>query len=226
MKLYWYSAIDNNWDSLGNWWSDSGHTVHATSLPGSSDSVVILASPSDPLIDLDDGIFVLPLESDGPGLITATSAMGLEFTQQAFTMNTGSLKIEGNTLVSSVNSISMLDGDCYVQDTAQIGTNSEANISGNLYLGDYAQSNNYLNCQNAYCRDHSSTQGGTIYGDANYYDNAYNGYSIVGGNMIFNARKKTTFGPYVDPTGGYNGGLARGGYVFNPTASAAVMPTI
>lgn len=42
--LYFNAAIDNNWNTLGNWWEDFDHTVPATSLPTSSDDVVARGS--------------------------------------------------------------------------------------------------------------------------------------------------------------------------------------
>ena len=40
--LYFNGAVDNNWNTLGNWWTNSGLSIQATSLPSSSDSVIIL----------------------------------------------------------------------------------------------------------------------------------------------------------------------------------------
>lgn len=39
--LYYNAAIDNDWATLGNWWTDSGFTTQASSLPTSSDDVKI-----------------------------------------------------------------------------------------------------------------------------------------------------------------------------------------
>lgn len=42
--LYFNAAVDNDWNTLGNWWTNSGHTTAAGSLPGSGDDVVLSAS--------------------------------------------------------------------------------------------------------------------------------------------------------------------------------------
>lgn len=42
--LYYNAAVDNDWNTLGNWWTNSGHTSAAASLPTSSDSVVASAN--------------------------------------------------------------------------------------------------------------------------------------------------------------------------------------
>lgn len=39
--LYYNAAIDQNWSTLGNWWTDEYHSTPAASLPGSEDDVVL-----------------------------------------------------------------------------------------------------------------------------------------------------------------------------------------
>jgi hypothetical protein len=46
--LYFNGAADDNWNDLGNWWNDSGHTDAAASLPTNGDSVVITGPISTP----------------------------------------------------------------------------------------------------------------------------------------------------------------------------------
>ena len=42
--LYYNAATDTNWNTLTNWWQDSGFTIQATALPGISDDVIVSAS--------------------------------------------------------------------------------------------------------------------------------------------------------------------------------------
>jgi hypothetical protein len=42
--LYFNGAVDNDWDEIGNWWTNSAGTSAAAALPSSSDSVVITAA--------------------------------------------------------------------------------------------------------------------------------------------------------------------------------------
>ena len=44
VTLYFNGAVNGNWNTLGNWWLDSGHTVAAPSLPAAGDSVIATAS--------------------------------------------------------------------------------------------------------------------------------------------------------------------------------------
>lgn len=39
--LYYNAGTDTDWNTLTNWWTDSGFTVQAGSLPGVSDDVII-----------------------------------------------------------------------------------------------------------------------------------------------------------------------------------------
>jgi chitinase len=43
IPLYWYnSGGDNQWNTLtGNWWTDINHTIQVSSLPNSSNSIII-----------------------------------------------------------------------------------------------------------------------------------------------------------------------------------------
>jgi hypothetical protein len=42
--LYFNGAESSDWDEIGNWWTNAGHTTQATTLPTSSDSVVLSAA--------------------------------------------------------------------------------------------------------------------------------------------------------------------------------------
>ena len=42
--LYYNAAVDNDWNTLGNWWTSDAFTTQAAALPTSSDSVVLSAS--------------------------------------------------------------------------------------------------------------------------------------------------------------------------------------
>lgn len=44
--LYFNAAVDNDWNTLGNWWADSGCTTAAAALPASADDVTINSGAS------------------------------------------------------------------------------------------------------------------------------------------------------------------------------------
>ena len=39
--LYYNAAVDNDWNTLGNWWTDAGFTTPAISFPSTSDDVIV-----------------------------------------------------------------------------------------------------------------------------------------------------------------------------------------
>jgi hypothetical protein len=43
-RTMYFDGQSGDWDELGNWWLDSGHTVAAPSLPAAGDSVIATAS--------------------------------------------------------------------------------------------------------------------------------------------------------------------------------------
>lgn len=53
------NGLDNVWWNLSNWWSDSSHTIQATTLPTSSMDVIILP-PTNAIVDLDRTDWVQP----------------------------------------------------------------------------------------------------------------------------------------------------------------------
>ena len=42
--LYYNAAVDTDWDELGNWWTNAGLSTQATTLPTSSDDVILTGS--------------------------------------------------------------------------------------------------------------------------------------------------------------------------------------
>ena len=48
MRLYFNGAVNSNWNTLGNWWQDSGFTTPAAALPANGDDVEIYAEVATP----------------------------------------------------------------------------------------------------------------------------------------------------------------------------------
>ena len=44
---YYNAAVDDNWSTAGNWWTDAGHTIALGGLPATTDSVVLSAALSE-----------------------------------------------------------------------------------------------------------------------------------------------------------------------------------
>jgi len=103
--LYFNGIVDDDWGEIGNWWFDDAHTVAATSLPTSADSVVATAS------------------------ITASGQTVVNFTlndpdNDVFTLS-GTLTVTGN---ATFNNTARMDG-------GTVGGNATFNDSSGLVNG-------------------------------------------------------------------------------------------
>jgi hypothetical protein len=118
--LYYNAAVDTDWNTLGNWWDDSGHTVPATSLPTSSDSVV---SSAEILSNSGSTPTVIDFTQNGSsGFIY----LGIEITVTGTaTFNYGSMS--GGTI----------NGNCiFNNDAVNFGTiNGNATFTASSYTG-------------------------------------------------------------------------------------------
>jgi|694.fasta_scaffold24674_6 hypothetical protein len=104
--LYYNGAVNTDWNELGNWWDDSGHTVPATSLPTSSDSVVSSAE-------------ILSNSGSTPTVVN-------------FTQNNGNLSIAIIvTDVATFNAGSMVDGNITGNCVFNNDSISRGTITGN-----------------------------------------------------------------------------------------------
>jgi hypothetical protein len=109
--LYFNAAVDNDWDTLGNWWTDSGHTGAAAGLPESGDSVVI----SGTLVGGEDHTVV--------NLTANSASIGPSFTVTGAATFDGSSEYHGQ-----------LTGNATFNGTASLtGT-----VSGNATFNEYA----------------------------------------------------------------------------------------
>jgi hypothetical protein len=141
-NLYFNGAVDADWNTLGNWWTNDTFTTQATSLPSSSDSIIVVSQLSD-----NTGF-------EAPTVVNLTvndSSVGIEITTTGVaTFNNSTLdqfgQINGNAIFN--NSINNSDNgitgtatfnngsnnngnasNCIFNDTSDLGENSD--ISGN-----------------------------------------------------------------------------------------------
>jgi len=75
---YFYTANSNNdrdkWWNLQSWWSNSSHTIQATTLPTSATDVIVLGTVA-PIVDLDANYWVQPnsINSGTAGIVFQSS---------------------------------------------------------------------------------------------------------------------------------------------------------
>lgn len=158
--LYFNAGVDGDWSNLNNWWTDSEHTVQATSLPTSANSVILSGS--------------------------CDSNSGSEPTVVNFTM-TGSYN---NSINITVTGIATFNGNASHYDNTLTGNavfndNSENQytIDGNATFND--ESANYTTVYGNATFNGDSFNSGAVYGDATFNNSSYN-TNIIESNATFN----------------------------------------
>ncbi len=173
--LYFNAAVDNLWETPGNWWLNAQHTVPAANIPTSSDSVVLSA----PCTTTDPNDVVTVVNCD----ITPPDDAAMQFNI--------SITVTG---VMTVNRTAYLDADAGTSQTDITGTvifnnNSRAdraNIVGHATFNDNAVLAGYVTGV-AVFNDNAMTEFAVIVGDATFNDNSANGDGAsVMMNAIFN----------------------------------------
>lgn len=116
LTLYFNNAEeDGDWNTLGNWWLNAGHTVAATALPTAADSVVVTAG-----VNANSGSAptVANLTVQGAGLnISATVTGAAAFNGGSF-LDFSSTLTGNATFNNSVISGGFLTGNATFNDTS------------------------------------------------------------------------------------------------------------
>lgn len=143
--LYFSNAVNQDWNDLGNWWTDDSLTTQATSLPSSSDNVVAFGdinanSGSEPtVVNIDMQSFALGIDLTVTGLATFTNGGSI-----------GNATLTGNALFNDANA-----------SNATIDGNATFNGGSYNYGGQITGDATYYD---------SASCGGRVDGDLNFYD--------------------------------------------------------
>jgi hypothetical protein len=181
--LYFNGAVDSNWNTLGNWWTSGAFTTQATTLPTSSDSVVLSAtcetnSGSAPTVV---NLTCNDPNNDGLGINIAITVTGnATFNDISFnygtvtgnaTFNDGSYNngtVTGNATFNNIsyNYYGTVTGDATFNGSSYNGSDS--------IVGGDATFNN------------SSVNAATVTGNATFNGSSFNDYGSVTGDATFN----------------------------------------
>jgi hypothetical protein len=166
--LYFNAAVDNDWNTLGNWWTSDAFTTQASALPTSSDSVVLSASVGS---NSGSAPTVVNLTSNGnisiPFTVTGTATFngGGPNSSDSGTTMTGNFVFNndaghgGGTIVGNVT----FNDDSYTYSS----------ITGNITLYDRAL-NGSTTTGNAVFNDESrNSMSGNVTGTATFNDLSY-----------------------------------------------------
>lgn len=185
-KFYWDGSVDNNWQTLGNWWlsSSDDYTFQPISLPTSSDDVVIKTN-------------TLSANSGGPITVNNLTIQGV---LDLITITVSTLCIVEGALYGNINgnvrSIGysqtggIITGNLEMRDYSYsyVGQNGTNPLGGNLHCMDNAEANLMTVAGNALFEDDSFISGGLlrdfssggfeVYGNLEMRNSSYNVGSI------------------------------------------------
>lgn len=203
--LYYNAAVNTNWSTLGNWWTNEACSAPASSLPSSVDSVIILSN-----IESNSGsnptVYHMTVSADVSN-ITIISVMGCEFYGSA--KNTGTITgnctfydsscneypgtITGNVTFNNNSGNGNLEylinggqiiGDVIFNDTSThifLGSSVNTPITGNVTYNDYSYRLNAISISNIVIfNDNANAEGGVFWGS----DGSADGLLILNGNSF------------------------------------------
>jgi hypothetical protein len=148
-NLYYNAAVDNAWDTLGNWWTDAAFTNPALALPATGDTVYLAA-----YIDSGPSVAVTLTHIYVADASTGGGNFGVNFT--------GAI---GNATFNDYSyNVGLVSGDA----TFNGGSANNTSVSGNATFNDYSYNNGGTVSGDATFNDNSYNDGGTVSGDATF----------------------------------------------------------
>jgi hypothetical protein len=135
--LYFNGAVDNDWNTLGNWWEDDQFTVAASALPTSSDSVVTSAiissnSGSNPTIvnfTVNGNIYInIDLTVSGMATFNNESILGQIIGSSKF-INGNATFNNTSILLGTINGNATFNNSAICAISSSVSANAEFNDS-------------------------------------------------------------------------------------------------
>jgi hypothetical protein len=189
LPYYWCGTADTDWVNASNWYSDAGCSVAAGLVPGSGQGAVIVGSVS-PIVA--STTTSLPSSIDAAGLTGPANAVGIVFGPGAY--NTA--RIIGNATFESASAgVFELDGSMVwggtVSGTAR-GGDGEAIAS--LVFGGSSSNQTTISSTTSVSFLESSTNLGTVQGDASFGNTSAFSLGTVLGTAVLNGINQTIQG--------------------------------
>lgn len=199
--LYFNGAVDNDWNTLGNWWEDDQFTVAASALPTSSDSVIASASigsnsgSSPTVVDFTTTqILEISLTVNGTCLFNGSGAANVgSLSGSNITFDAGYNSLTGviNTLTGSpsvtFNNGAHNDGNIEkIFNDATITFNDDSYNCGGIFTNpNYPPGNSHIYFNDTSYNDNGRIIGNVTFNNSSYHDGYGEQYGITG-NVTFN----------------------------------------
>jgi hypothetical protein len=208
--LYFNGAVDNDWNTLGNWWLDDQFSVPATHLPRSIDSVIVTGN-------------ITNNSGNPPAVLRLTTNT---------TLAIDIIVTEIAVFNGSISNYATIYGNCTFNSTGVNGGTvtgdaifNDASINGGTVGGNATFNNNsysYGTVTGNATFNGSSYNSGTVTGNATFNDSSFNDYGTVSGDATFNGNAvnygtvtgDATFGDF-----SVNSGTVTGNATFNNNSS-------
>ena len=178
--LYYNAAVDSDWSNINNWWDDAGFSTQASSLPSSSDSVVMSAMCA---TSSGGAPTVVDLTYNNSGLGIAITVTGMAtFNGQSYNYYNGIVSGDA-TFNDYASNYSTVGGHATFNDSSY----NSGPPGGDATFNDSSYNSNYGTVSGDGTFNNSSYNNGTVSGDATFNDNASNSVSSLnGGSITFN----------------------------------------
>lgn len=192
--LYFNNAIDGDWQTLGNWWQDSGCTNPAVSLPSISDDVHILNT-----VAVNSGS--VPTVHN---MLVSGIASGIYISIEITV--TGLATLDGGNVylytATPENEYAIINGNCLFLNGASTDNIVSSIVNGNATFEQ--NTGNYGLVDGDAIFNQNSVNYGSVTQDATFNHNSVNFDGDVTGNAEFNDASYTTvdstIGTFLSPT--------------------------
>jgi len=172
--LYYNATIDTDWNTLENWWTDSGFTIQASVLPTISDDAIISGD-----ISSNSGVAAsvntLDINETAVARIAITVADGATFNDTTKNLGTitGDVIFNDSSENDRTTGFGAIAGTVTGNATFNDSSHNSGEVSGDAFFYDLT-SNSLL----------PGGSGGLIYGDACFASTASNNSAVFGNETV------------------------------------------
>lgn len=167
-NIYYNGAVDSTWNTIGNWWTDSSHSIAAGHIPQSGDTVYIDSNTM----------------STGPSSAVSLAAINVGTLLAAnVTLNTNAQAI---ICFHCTGSTGELQGTTYGDAYFYNGSINAATITGNGFFYDTSWNNGTINGNAIFNNSSYNYSSGVITGNSTFNNSSLVNGGTLNGNVVFN----------------------------------------
>lgn len=233
--LYFNGAIDDDWNNLDNWWTDSNYSIAATNLPTNNDDVIISATIA---VNNGSNPTVTNMTMNGDNLfgivisVTNLCTFNESSWNYSGTINGNCVFNNSSRNSGTINGNATFTASSFSNDptgtengtiTGTITFSSLTPVTFTINGGWFTNSSGWIFStpgQNWILNNYYLAQTGTINGDCTFNNDSYNDSGTITGNVTFTSNNYDR-----DPTGTFVGSIG-GTITFNSSTPVTFTPFI